>query len=92
MRDEIHPNYGPVVFQDAGGFAFLTRSTITSGETTAWEDGNSQASGQQSGSSVRWSRRQNITREAAAAGCAAGRWRRRGPARKASARRGAHEQ
>ncbi|MFI7037761.1 type B 50S ribosomal protein L31 [Microbispora rosea] len=41
MKKGIHPGYHPVVFRDPGaGFAFLTRSTITSGKTIEWEDGN----------------------------------------------------
>lgn len=41
MKADIHPNYGPVVFQDVSSdFAFLTRSTISSKETIKWEDGN----------------------------------------------------
>lgn len=41
MRKDIHPNYRPVVFKDMGGdFAFLTRSTIKTGDTIEWEDGN----------------------------------------------------
>ncbi|GAA2452574.1 type B 50S ribosomal protein L31 [Streptomyces macrosporus] len=41
MKDGIHPAYGPVVFRDRGaGFAFLTRSTMTSDKTIEWEDGN----------------------------------------------------
>lgn len=41
MREGIHPDYHPVVFQDTGaGFAFLTRSTVRSNETIRWEDGN----------------------------------------------------
>lgn len=40
MKPDIHPNYQPVVFQDAASdFAFLTRSTIKSRETVQWEDG-----------------------------------------------------
>ncbi|MCP9945185.1 type B 50S ribosomal protein L31 [Streptomyces somaliensis] len=40
MKPGIHPPYGPVVFRDrAGGFAFLTRSTMTSDRTVEWEDG-----------------------------------------------------
>ncbi|MEU8947859.1 type B 50S ribosomal protein L31 [Streptomyces sp. NPDC048489] len=40
MKPGIHPAYGPVVFRDrAGGFAFLTRSTLTSDKTVEWEDG-----------------------------------------------------
>jgi large subunit ribosomal protein L31 len=41
MKADIHPNYHPVVFQDAASdFAFLTRSTMTSHDTVKWEDGN----------------------------------------------------
>lgn len=41
MKKDIHPDYHPVVFQDAGtGTQFLTRSTATSGRTVQWEDGN----------------------------------------------------
>lgn len=42
MKSSIHPdNYRPVVFSDeSAGFAFLTRSTAESKETTKWEDGN----------------------------------------------------
>lgn len=41
MKADIHPNYGPVVFQDVSSdFAFLTRSTISSKEKIKWEDGN----------------------------------------------------
>ena len=37
----IHPDYHPVVFQDANtGHRFLTRSTATSDRTAQWEDGN----------------------------------------------------
>ena len=40
MKADIHPNYRQVVFQDlSSGFAFLTRSTIDTKETIAWEDG-----------------------------------------------------
>ncbi|MFE2562003.1 type B 50S ribosomal protein L31 [Streptomyces sp. NPDC059352] len=44
MKPGIHPPYEPVVFRDkAGGFAFLTRSTLTAdrtgGRTVEWEDG-----------------------------------------------------
>ena len=40
MKKRIHPAYRPVVFRDASaGFAFLTRSTVTSATTVAWEDG-----------------------------------------------------
>ncbi len=41
MKNGIHPDYRPVVFQDTSvDFAFLTRSTIKSSETIKWEDGN----------------------------------------------------
>ena len=41
MKKDIHPDYHPVVFQDAvTGTQFLTRSTATSGRTVQWEDGN----------------------------------------------------
>ena len=41
MKPDIHPNYRPVVFQDASAdFSFLTRSTIATSETIEWEDGN----------------------------------------------------
>ena len=38
MKPAIHPDYHPVVFQDANtGMAFLTRSTATSARTIEWE-------------------------------------------------------
>lgn len=41
MKQGIHPQYRPVVFQDAScGFAILTRSTIKAEESIQWEDGN----------------------------------------------------
>ncbi len=41
MKTDIHPDYHPVVFQDAASnFAFLTRSTAHSDEKIKWEDGN----------------------------------------------------
>ncbi|MEE1942981.1 type B 50S ribosomal protein L31 [Streptomyces sp. TRM 70361] len=41
MKPGIHPPYGPVVFRDkSAGFAFLTRSTMSSDKTIEWEDGN----------------------------------------------------
>ncbi|MFD7292219.1 MULTISPECIES: type B 50S ribosomal protein L31 [unclassified Streptomyces] len=41
MKPGIHPAYRPVVFRDkAAGFAFLTRSTLTTDRTVEWEDGN----------------------------------------------------
>ena len=42
MKPGIHPDYHPVVFQDAStGKTFLTRSTATSSRTIEWEDGRS---------------------------------------------------
>ena len=41
MKKDIHPDYHPVVFRDAGtGHSFLTKSTATSSRTVEWEDGN----------------------------------------------------
>ena len=41
MKADIHPNYREVVFQDmTSDFKFLTRSTLSSKETTKWKDGN----------------------------------------------------
>ncbi len=41
MKNDIHPDYHPVVFFDIGAnFKFLTRSTMTSKEKVKWEDGN----------------------------------------------------
>ena len=41
MKKDIHPDYHPVVFKDAGtGHSFLTKSTATSDRTVEWEDGN----------------------------------------------------
>lgn len=41
MKPGIHPEYRPVVFQDASsGYAFLTRSTVRTDRTIRWEDGN----------------------------------------------------
>jgi large subunit ribosomal protein L31 len=38
MKSDIHPDYHPVVFQDATtGTRFLTRSTITSSRTIEWQ-------------------------------------------------------
>lgn len=37
MKPRIHPDYHPVVFQDATtGETFLTRSTLTSDRTVDW--------------------------------------------------------
>jgi large subunit ribosomal protein L31 len=42
MRDGIHPDYHPVVFEDSGtGDSWLGKSTMTSDRTTVWTDGNS---------------------------------------------------
>ena len=41
MKKGIHPEYKPVVFQDASAnYSFLSRSTIKTSETIQWEDGN----------------------------------------------------
>jgi large subunit ribosomal protein L31 len=41
MKADIHPQYRPVVFMDmSSGTSFLTRSSISTNETTTWEDGN----------------------------------------------------
>lgn len=41
MKQEIHPNYHPVIFQDtATGKQFISSSTKSSEETVKWEDGN----------------------------------------------------
>lgn len=41
MKDGIHPEYRPVVFQDTStDFSFVTKSTIETRETIVWEDGN----------------------------------------------------
>ena len=41
MRENIHPKYRPVVFEDASAdFRVLTQSTIATNETIQWEDGN----------------------------------------------------
>ncbi|OBI72906.1 type B 50S ribosomal protein L31 [Mycobacterium asiaticum] len=38
MKAGIHPDYHPVVFQDANtGATFLTRSTLTSNRTIEWD-------------------------------------------------------
>lgn len=40
MKQQIHPEYRPVVFRDrAAGHAFLTRSTAVTDRTVEWEDG-----------------------------------------------------
>ncbi len=41
MKKGIHPDYRPVVFQDASAdYSILTRSTIQTNETITWLDGN----------------------------------------------------
>ncbi|MAZ56580.1 50S ribosomal protein L31 [bacterium] len=42
MKTDIHPdNYRKVIFEDvSSGARFLIGSTITTEETTKWEDGN----------------------------------------------------
>lgn len=40
MKDDIHPDYRPVVFQDtSSGTTFITRSTIRTKDKIKWEDG-----------------------------------------------------
>ncbi len=40
MKDDIHPEYRPVVFKDdSTGYTFLTRSTMSSDRVIEWEDG-----------------------------------------------------
>ncbi|MBN1331722.1 type B 50S ribosomal protein L31 [Candidatus Dojkabacteria bacterium] len=40
MKNQKHPKYQYVVFQDSGAdFTILTKSTATSDETIKWEDG-----------------------------------------------------
>lgn len=40
MKPGLHPDYHPVVFQDAiTGKAFLTRSTVVGNRTIEWSDG-----------------------------------------------------
>ena len=40
MKKDIHPNYRDVVFYDTSSeYKFLTKSTIETSETIAWEDG-----------------------------------------------------
>ncbi len=41
MKQDIHPQYREVVFQDISTeFAFLTRSAVETDETITWSDGN----------------------------------------------------
>ena len=40
MKQDIHPEYRNVVFQDTSSdLSFLTRSTIKTSDTIEWEDG-----------------------------------------------------
>lgn len=40
MRENIHPVYRDVIFKDLQtGYAFMTRSTLTTKDTITWEDG-----------------------------------------------------
>ncbi|OKA46181.1 50S ribosomal protein L31, partial [Ralstonia solanacearum] len=40
MKENTHPNYREVVFQDmSSDFSFVTRSTIQTKETIVWKDG-----------------------------------------------------
>ena len=41
MKKDIHPEYREVVFKDISTeYSFLSRSTIQTGDTITWEDGN----------------------------------------------------
>ena len=41
MKSDIHPKYQTVVFKDVSAdVSFLSKSTMSSKETVAWEDGN----------------------------------------------------
>jgi large subunit ribosomal protein L31 len=41
MKNEIHPEYRPVVFKDtASGTLFLSRSAVETKQTIKYEDGN----------------------------------------------------
>jgi len=41
MKNDIHPEYGYVIFRDkSANFSFLTRSTLKTDQTMVWEDGN----------------------------------------------------
>ena len=41
MKQGIHPDYHPVVFEDSStGYKIISGSTATSKETIKWEDGN----------------------------------------------------
>lgn len=40
MKNDIHPDYGYVIFRDkSANFSFLTRSTLKTDQTAVWEDG-----------------------------------------------------
>jgi large subunit ribosomal protein L31 len=39
MKKKLHPKYHPVIFEDVtAGHRFLSKSTLTSEESTEWED------------------------------------------------------
>ena len=41
MKQDIHPKYRPVVFEDvSASYRVLTRSAVQTNDTTKWEDGN----------------------------------------------------
>lgn len=41
MKNEIHPEYRPVVFRDtASGTLFLSRSSVATKQTIKYDDGN----------------------------------------------------
>jgi len=41
MKKDAHPDYKPVIFEDIStDYRVLTRSTMSSEETSEWEDGN----------------------------------------------------
>lgn len=41
MKKDTHPQFHDVIFKDVSSdFAILTKSTMKSGETMKWEDGN----------------------------------------------------
>jgi len=40
MKNDIHPDYGYVIFRDkSANFSFLTRSTLKTDQKAVWEDG-----------------------------------------------------
>ena len=41
MKDNLHPEFRPVVFKDIScDYTYLTKSTLNSKEKIKWEDGN----------------------------------------------------